>query len=414
MKLLIVLVIIVGAVAIGQLTRIYELTSKLRGKKEEEISDGDNRMNAVLMIVFMISLYAFLIWHIAVYGKGWLGPSASEHGKDIDWLYDINFILVLLVFFVTNTLLFVFAAKYYKRKGSKAYYYPHNNKLEMLWTVVPAVVLAVIIIFGLRTWNSAMSDPSQEARVVELFSRQFDWFARYSGENNKLGRADYKLITGENVLGVVTSETLDKRIEGLQVEIDGLSEGLQSKNAVYTDKVRCKMMDDVEKNKRLKERLVDLLKIQNDSLNQAAYDDRIFNELHLVKGKEYFLVFRSQDVIHSAYMPHFRVQMNTVPGMRTTFKFTPTISTDSMRVVLKDKYDMINKIRKENGKEKTQFNYWLLCNKICGVSHSNMKMKVVVHDTQEQYDAWQDAETKTFEKQVLGKGSEDVAEAISH
>ena len=105
---------------------------------------------------------------------------------------------------------------------------------------------------------------------------------------------------------------------------------------------------------------------------ESGADDQVVKgEFHLPVGREVEFVFRSRDVIHSAYMPHFRAQMNTVPGVPTRFKMTPTITTDSMRMVL----------------ENPDFDYVLLCNKVCGAAHFNMQMKVVI-ESQESYDAW--------------------------
>ena len=94
------------------------------------------------------------------------------------------------------------------------------------------------------------------------------------------------------------------------------------------------------------------------------------------------LKFRSQDVIHSAYLPHFRVQMNCVPGIVTQFAFTPTQTTAEMKL--------------QEGKD---FEYVLLCNKICGGSHFNMQMRFVV-ETQEEYDEWIEQQ-ETLNKRLL-------------
>jgi len=108
---------------------------------------------------------------------------------------------------------------------------------------------------------------------------------------------------------------------------------------------------------------------------------------------------RSQDVLHSAYMPHFRAQMNCVPGMITQFAFTPTVTTADMRndEAIMAKVNKINKIRTENSKkivaeggtalDPYTFDYLLLCNKICGASHYNMQMKIVV-DTPADFKKW--------------------------
>ena len=130
-----------------------------------------------------------------------------------------------------------------------------------------------------------------------------------------------------------------------------------------------------------------------------AQDDIATAELHIPKGKKVVFKLRSQDVLHSAFMPHFRAQMNCVPGMVTQFAFKPILTTDEMRKSqnIIEKVENINKIRAKKSIELVAsgqtaldpytFDYLLLCNKICGASHYNMQMKIVV-DTPEEYAAW--------------------------
>ena len=152
-KLVILAVIVLGVIAVAQLMRVYELSSKLGNNEEGEISNRDNRFNANMMLIFMVVLFGGFIWLMLKYGWTGRGVAASVHGHEIDWLLNLNFIIIVAVFFITNALLFLFAFKYVKKPGVKAFYFPHNNKLEMLWTVVPACVLAVIIILGLKSWK---------------------------------------------------------------------------------------------------------------------------------------------------------------------------------------------------------------------------------------------------------------------
>jgi cytochrome c oxidase subunit 2 len=131
----------------------------------------------------------------------------------------------------------------------------------------------------------------------------------------------------------------------------------------------------------------------------AGGDDKIVKEIHLPVNREIEFVFRSQDVIHSAYMPHFRAQMNAVPGQPTRFKMTPTITTAEMR-----------KLEKND-----EFNYILLCNKVCGAAHFNMMMNIVV-ESQEDYDKWL-KEQKTFlskdeKKEGAPAGTDTTAVAV--
>lgn len=309
---LVFIAIILFIIAAAQLMRVFELSSSLRGEKREVITESDNRMNARLMMGFLIFLFAFCLWQLFEYKDKLLPEAASVHGESLDTLFNVNLIIITFVFIITEFVLFYFAYKYYGRTGSKATFYPHNNKLELIWTTIPAIVLAFIIIYGLKTWNAIMTDPSKDALVIELYSKQFDWTARYAGADTTLGKTNYKLIDeANNPLGI-------------------------------------------------------------DPSDPASKDDLIIKgEFHIPVGKEVAFTFRSRDVIHSAYMPHFRAQMNTVPGMITMFHFTPTITTEEMR-------------RKTGN---PNFDYVVLCNKICGASHYNMQMTIVV-DKPEDYAKW--------------------------
>lgn len=330
MQFLIYLILILAAAAIWQIVRVVELSNDLKGPRSEKVSESDNRMNGVLMITYMAVFFIWVIWQFIDYGARVLPKAASEHGAKIDDLFSFNIWIITAVFFLTNAALFYFAYKYYGRDNTRAYYLAHNNKLELLWTIIPAIVLAVIIIWGITLWNDATSEVAPgKMRTVEVYSKQFNWVARYPGADAKFGKHSYRLISGTNELGLDTTDV-------------------------------------------------------------NGQDDQIVSEaLHLVVGEEVNLLFRSQDVIHSAYLPHFRVQMNTVPGMRTNFHFKPTITTADMRkdeAVIEQMKD-INAIREAKGQKPIEFDYWLLCNKICGESHYKMKMKVIV-ETKGEYDKW--------------------------
>lgn len=393
LKLITLVVIVLGVLAIAQLVRLYELSSKLRNRREEDITNRDNRLNANLLLAFMFLFYAGFIYLMVTYGWTGRGDAASEHGVETDWLLDINLYYVIMpVFFLTNTLLFVFAYKYVRKPGVKAYYFPHNNTMELVWTVIPAIVLAVIIILGLRTWNDITQDSSKEALRVELFSKQFDWTARYAGKDNKLGKFDYKLTTQENELALITTATLDSAIQymkygkadGTVLGIELLEEKLNNPKNIFVQEEREKMEADLDRKTRLLRLLVQMRKRHNSKLDALAFDDIIQKDtLHLLVGKDYEFTFRAKDVIHSAHFPHFRAQMNTVPGLTTRFKFKPTITTKDMKVKMND----------------PNFNYVLLCNKICGGAHYKMKMMVVV-DTPAQYEAWLKSK-KTFKEEFF-------------
>lgn len=380
-KLIILLVVVLGAVAIAQLVRVYELSSKLRKTGEHEISEKDNNLNARMMLGFMIALFASVIYMFVHYGWTGRGEAASIGGQSMDSLLKLNLGIIITVFFFTNFLLFYFTFKYVKKPGVPAFYYPHNNKLEMLWTVVPAIVLAVIIILGLKTWNNLTGESGKDAIKVELFSKQFDWTARYAGKDNILGKFDYKLTTDNNELALVTSNTLDSSIRIMMEGPSGIrsiQRLLNDRDTVLSDSTINVLKVDLSRKERLLRLLVQMKNNHNPKIDAYAWDDIIQKDtLFLCVDQEYEFNFRSKDVIHSAFFPHFRAQMNTVPGLTTRMKFTPTITTKDMRKKRKDE----------------MFNYVLMCNKICGGAHYKMKMIVVVKDKAE-YKAWMESKAK--------------------
>jgi cytochrome c oxidase subunit 2 len=335
-------VLVLIGIAVWQLTKIYDLTQVGNVSDDSEIAnDKDNNVNGYLMFAFVGFIYVFTIYSLYAWGEFVLGTPASEHGKDVDSLMAISMALIFFVQTVTQFLLHYFAFKYRGKEGQKALYFADNNKLEAIWTIIPVIVLAGLIMYGLYTWNNIMfvdEENKQDAIVIELYAKQFGWEARYAGDDKTLGKANVRLIEGINTLGV-------------------------------------------------------------DLADPAAQDDKVVTELHLPVGKKIIFKMRSQDVLHSAYMPHFRAQMNCVPGMITQFSFTPSVTTADMRndEGIVAKVDKINKIRTKNSAkivaeggtalDPYTFDYLLLCNKICGASHYNMQMKIVV-DTPEEYKAW--------------------------
>ena len=446
MKLITLLVVVAGVIALAQLAKVGQLTSLMHNKREEEISDADSRLNGRLWIAFMLAFYAFFIWLAVKYGD-YAPVPASEHGEAYDTLMSFNLYIITAVFFLVNTVLFVFANRYRQEPGRKAKFFAHDNRLELIWTVIPSIVLAVIIIYGLRTWNEMTGEASEDALRVEVYSKRFDWTVRYPGMDGQFGATDYNVISdGSNNLGIVTYETRKAKVDELSAEIDSLQnilnhergklleelkgvterleghshgsdghaheghddgghgmsdelradleqrrqyleESLQSEHVVVLSEQGQEILRDrIHGLERHRQRVNELKPFQYDdgvSGWEAGKDDIIADTMHLPVGREVEFVFRSRDVIHSAYMPHFRAQMNTVPGVPTRFKMTPTITTAEMRENL--------------GPGNEDFNYVLLCNKVCGAAHYNMQMVIVV-ETEEEYNAWLDSKSTFVEK----------------
>ncbi|MEO8589056.1 MAG: cytochrome c oxidase subunit II [Flavobacteriales bacterium] len=387
-KLLILCVVVLGILAVAQLARVYELTSRLRGKREEDISPADNRMNARLMWLFCIAYFGFFLWLVLAYHDKMLPLAASVHGAETDWLMDFNWWILLIAFVPTNILLFYFAGKYVYNKDRRAFWQPHNNKLELIWTVVPAAVLAVIIIYGLNSWNRITAPASADALQVEIYAKQFDWTARYPGTDGVLGASDFRLINGSNPLGIVTPESVAARLTELAAQI--AEEDSTLEHAVLPDDKADELHAHTERLRRTSARLVNLRTVMEldiaekgaASLYLHGADDIVTKDFHLPVHKEVNLLIRAQDVLHSVWIPHLRAQMNAVPGMTTVIAMVPTITSDSMRThVMHDQ----------------TFDFILMCNKICGASHYNMQMPLLVDEAAD-YDNWlTEQEKKPFQ-----------------
>jgi len=353
--LLSILAVTLLAISVWQITKIFEI-SNLGAKKDDSqvASEKDNDLQGKLMFAFLVFIYLVTIYSFVSYTKVLLPDSASEHGYTYDKLMLISFLVIFFVQTVTQALLHYFAYKYRGINGRKASFITHNNKLELVWTVIPAIVLFVLILYGMTTWSDIMNfEEDEDALVVELYAAQWNWKARYAGDDNVLGDANVRFLN----------------------DFDG-------RNSVGIDSSDPNGLDDVV----------------------------VTQEFHLPVNRKVIFKIRSQDVLHSAYMPHFRAQMNAVPGMITEFSFTPTVTTAEMRLnpEVVSKVNRINKIRYDNSQELIakgeealepyQFDYLLLCAKICGASHYNMQMKIVV-ESEKDFNKWLNAQN-TFSEVI--------------
>ncbi len=361
---LVIIVLALLAVTGWQISKIFQLSKRPDADTSQIANDKDNNLQGILMLAFVIFLYVITVYCFWEYGRFYLPESASEHGSEYDTLMFISIGLIMFVQIITQGLLHYFAFKYKGKKTQKALFYADNDKLEFIWTIIPVITLAGLIIYGLFTWSDIMNiNEEEDPMVIELYAYQFDWRARYSGEDNTLGQANVRFIEGVNQLGVDESDSYGK-------------------------------------------------------------DDKIVTELHLPVGKPVLFKFRSQDVLHSAYFPFFRAQMNVVPGMITQFGFTPTITTEEMREseYMVDKVKSVNEERRERNEvliaegeptlDSYEFDYFLLCNKICGQAHYNMQMKIIV-ESEEDFNAWLEEQPtfgSTMEDSNAPAESEDAAE----
>lgn len=307
---LLFLILCLTVAVIGKILKVYDLTQQIQGKKA---LNWNNVMGGLFAIFLILGLYG-AYWSFTVQGNMLLPAAASVHGETLDTMFNVTFGITVTVFIITQILLFGFAYMYRDAGKRKATYYPHNNTIEAAWTIAPAIVLTILVVFGFTTWRKItdhVDAKGERASIdVEVVGHQFAWELRYPGADQQLGKMNYKLVTALNKVGV-------------------------------------------------------------DFKDPHSIDDQIADTLVIPVNRSVRINIHAQDVIHSVYMPHFRVQLNAVPGLPTFFKFTPTVTTAKMKINQND----------------AKFEYLLYCNKICGGGHYNMQ-KVVRVVTEAEYQAW--------------------------
>lgn len=335
--LIIFLCIVLTAVVLVQLGKVTEIAQTIRGEADaqEDLNTRQGFIGMVFMVLFMIFCLVS-----AWYYKNWMlgyGPheSASEHGGVLDSMFNITLGFTYVVFVLTHIALFWYAWKYRGRRGRKALFMPHDTKLELVWTAIPAIVMCFLVVNGLMAWNEVMGDDGDEDIEIEATAQQFSWTIRYPGQDGKLGEKNYKSITGLNSLG-----------------------------QVWTD------------NKNL--------------------DDFNADKIVLPVGKKVRVRITAKDVLHNFDLPHFRVKMDAIPGLPTYFYFTPKITTKEYRKNLAE-YPEYQATDPNNPDKKLweTFNFDLACAELCGSGHYAMK-KIVEIVSEEEYKKWLTTQKSTY------------------
>jgi cytochrome c oxidase subunit 2 len=267
----IIVALILGFLVVFQIAKASEYVGILKG--DERTRKDANRINGFLLLIFLI-VGLFGVWYCNERLKTKILPeAASEHGENIDIMMWITLGITGFVFLITQILLFWFAFKYQEKEDRKAYYFPHDNRLEIIWTVIPAIVLTVLVGFGLYYWFQITGEAPKDAQVVEVTGSQFKWEFRYPGKDGKLGRKYFKEIkeAQSNPLGQIWSDP-------------------DNHDDIYTTQ-----------------------------------------EVHVVVGRPVKFVIGAKDVIHDVGLSHFRMKMDAVPGIPTTMWFTPKFTTRQMK-----------------------------------------------------------------------------------
>lgn len=419
---LIFIAILMIVVVLFQVTRTLDLVGQLRGGDTTTVSM--TKFHASLGMIFMVLGMIGFFWSFGHFHDYLVDHHSSDNGIIIHRMFVITLWVTGIVFVITNVLLFIFVYQYRHRPGHQATHFAHSNKLEFIWTVVPTIVLTGLVVFGLQAWTDIMGDAEDDAIVFEVTGQQFFWSARYPGPDGKLGPRDNDLICADNPLGIVTREWIDHRRVtlmgstklGVKGEIEKLQDREKEINAIiasYEQRIatspnKYKVADAKDSLEIVKKELGKIpgkieirekaltrinKKYTEEYINQHAaeftwgYDDPMPSEVHVPVDRQAFVKITALDVLHNFYIPHMDVKMDAVPGMPTSFKFKPLITTADKRIEMSE--NPLWQVTKEGEKEPRwkNFNYEIACAELCGSGHSAMKYTLVV-ETQEDYDKW--------------------------
>jgi cytochrome c oxidase subunit II len=334
---LIIAVVVLIFLVIFQISKAAEYVSVLKG--EENSRKQTNKVNAFMMLGFMILGFVGVWYCNEIYAPKTLmfnGGPASEQGIEVDSMMMWTLAITGIVFVLTQIVLFWFAYKYQENETKSVFYFPHNTTMEVIWTAVPAIALAVLVTIGLKNWANFTSEAPDNALKVEVTGKQFGWIFRYPGKDKEFGKKYYRLIdAADNSLGLIWRDTTITKPNG--------------------DK-------------------------QTFKADKYTHDDLVMEQtMYVVKGRPVKLIINSRDVIHDVGLVHFRMKMDAVPGMPTTLWFTPIYTTAEMKERTKN----------------PNFQYEISCDQMCGNGHYSMKGNIEVV-TQAEFDAWEAKQTAKY------------------
>lgn len=218
-----------------------------------------------IAVVLVLVVVGSVLFHML--SPWWWTPIASNWSY-IDHTLVITFWITGIVFAAVVLFMAYCVFRFRHREGIKADYEPESKRLESWLTLITAVGVAAMLAPGLYVWGQYVTVPD-DATEVEVVAQQWQWSYRLPGEDGRLGKADNRLVSGENPLGVDPDDP------------NG----------------------------------------QDDVVIEA-------DDLHLPLDKPVKMLLRSIDVLHDFYVPEFRAKMDMVPGSVTYFWFTPTKAGD--------------------------------------------------------------------------------------
>jgi cytochrome c oxidase subunit II len=217
-------------------------------------------------LLFALATVVLVVLATYYFWRPWLPPLKSDRGA-IDHAIWLSLVVTGVVFILTNLLLAYFSWRY-QADGTRGEYWHHNPRLEWAWTLVTALIMVTFLFKALTLWAEVKSAPPADAMLIEVTGQQFAWNVRYPGPDGMLGRTDHYLASQENPIGL-------------------------------------------------------------DKADAAAADDvMLLNQMYLPLDRPVRVQVRSMDVIHSFFLPNFRVKQDAVPGMTVQLWFTPKETGD--------------------------------------------------------------------------------------
>lgn len=270
----------------------------------EDTGPGRITLHGVLFALSILLLIVSSLYYF-IAQPYWFPKLASIHGADIDRVFTAVLVVCGIAFVVVQGMLGYFVARYGETGKDRAGYWHDHPTAEAYLLIGTAVILTILVFMGQKVWaNIYFSDKPTDALVVEVVGQQFNWNFRYAGPDGQFGRTEPKFVTGTDAFGMDPADPTGK--------------------------------DD----------------IQTVSL------------LHIINKRPVVFRIKANDVIHSFFLPNFRLKQDAVPGMKIEIWFTP--DTDNF----------------------TTDGFEIACAELCGLGHYKMSGLLTVDPDEAALNKW--------------------------
>ncbi len=274
---------------------------------------------------------------IAIGTDWWFPVNYAVHGRETDALFRWFFWITIFVFVSVELLLVIFLLKYRRRAGhTRATHISGNKKIEVIWTLIPALILGSLAYGSERVWKDYRSSPNLEdpqRSEILIIGQQFKWNVIYPGPDGKFGRylvypkptdatwpvdADGKV---KKIAGVIGPASLPHA-----EAMTAIANYINSENPLGKD-------------------------FSDPDGKDDQWSKFPGGKVYVPVNRPVEVQLESKDVIHDFFLPNFRAQLYAVPGMTNRFVFTPTITTKDLEAASKRSMGIDELISLVNGPE---------------------------------------------------------------